>query len=162
MVRVSSPCVIRQVYHERQWKMIVDLHVHTSHGSGDSSLSPQELVEEARRIGLQGACLTEHSGPWDRFEFQMLHGVQAQARSRNVEDSTKGPEFTLHSFDGKVDCSSESEVILGGLLRCLPEQVRLRTREAQCIEVQGKFAPPFQHWLAKKTLSGFLVCVLTW
>ncbi|MFH1141722.1 MAG: CehA/McbA family metallohydrolase [Chloroflexota bacterium] len=50
--------------------MIIDLHVHTSRGSGDSSLSPQELVSEARRIGLQGACLTEHGGPWDRFEFQ--------------------------------------------------------------------------------------------
>ena len=27
--------------------MIIDLHVHTSHGSGDSDLSPQQLVEEA-------------------------------------------------------------------------------------------------------------------
>ena len=56
--------------------MIIDLHVHTSHGSGDSSLSPQELVAEARRIGLQGACLTEHSGPWDRFEFQRFASQQ--------------------------------------------------------------------------------------
>jgi predicted metal-dependent phosphoesterase TrpH len=49
--------------------MIIDLHVHTTRGSGDSSLLPEELVEEAQRIGLEGACLTEHSGPWDRFEF---------------------------------------------------------------------------------------------
>ncbi len=56
--------------------MIIDLHVHTSRGSGDSSLSPQELVQEARRIGLQGACLTEHAGPWDRFEFQKFASQQ--------------------------------------------------------------------------------------
>lgn len=56
--------------------MIIDLHVHTSRGSGDSSLSPQELVAEARRIGLQGACLTEHGGPWDRFEFQRFASQQ--------------------------------------------------------------------------------------
>ncbi len=56
--------------------MIIDLHVHTSRGSGDSSLSPQELVQEARRTGLQGACLTEHGGPWDRFEFQRFSSQQ--------------------------------------------------------------------------------------
>ena len=50
--------------------MILDLHVHTSRGSGDSNLSPQQLVEEAQRIGLHGACLTEHSGPWDPSEVQ--------------------------------------------------------------------------------------------
>jgi len=56
--------------------MIIDLHVHTSHGSSDSNLSPQELVEEARRIGLQGVCLTEHSGSWDRFEFRRFADKQ--------------------------------------------------------------------------------------
>ena len=56
--------------------MIIDLHVHTSHGSSDSNLSPQELVEEARRIGLQGVCLTEHSGSWDWFEFRRFADKQ--------------------------------------------------------------------------------------
>lgn len=56
--------------------MIIDLHVHTTRGSTDSSLSPQEMVEEARRIGLQGVCLTEHGGPWDRFEFQRFASRQ--------------------------------------------------------------------------------------
>jgi predicted metal-dependent phosphoesterase TrpH len=56
--------------------MIIDLHVHTSRGSADSSLSLEELVQEARRIGLQGACLTEHGGPWDRFEFQRFADQQ--------------------------------------------------------------------------------------
>ncbi len=56
--------------------MIIDLHVHTSRGSGDSELSPQDLVQEAHRIGLQGACLTEHSGPWDQFEFHKFASQQ--------------------------------------------------------------------------------------
>jgi len=67
----------------------------------------------------------------------MLHGVQAEARGRNVEDSTKGPEFTLSNLDGKVDCSSESEVMLGGLLRCLSEQVRLCARVVQYPQVRA-------------------------
>ncbi len=52
--------------------MIIDLHVHTSTRSGDSSLSTKELVQEARRIGLEGACLTEHGGVWDRFELERV------------------------------------------------------------------------------------------
>ena len=52
--------------------MIFDLHVHTSTHSGDSSLSTRELVQEARRIGLEGACLTEHGGTWDRFELERI------------------------------------------------------------------------------------------
>lgn len=52
--------------------MILDLHVHTTRGSSDSSLKPAEMVEEAVRAGLDGLCLTEHRGPWDRHEFAAL------------------------------------------------------------------------------------------
>ena len=76
----------------------------------------------------------------------MVGGARAQRSEKqgNVKDPGKeAPAFTLNSFDGKVACSSESEVMLGGLLRCPSEQVCLRAREAQCIEVQGKFDPLF-------------------
>ena len=49
---------------------VFDLHVHTTKGSSDSNLSPEEMVLEAERLGLKGLCLTEHSGPWDRHEFE--------------------------------------------------------------------------------------------
>ena len=48
---------------------IFDLHVHTNRGSPDSALSPDELVEEATRIGLTGAMVTEHDG-WPRHDFE--------------------------------------------------------------------------------------------
>ena len=47
-----------------------DLHVHTTRGSSDSSLSPQELVLEANSIGLDGVLLTEHSGGWTDEEIE--------------------------------------------------------------------------------------------
>ena len=51
--------------------MLIDLHVHTLK-SADSSLSPEEMVREAKRVGLDGVCLTEHGGGWDRHDFERL------------------------------------------------------------------------------------------
>jgi predicted metal-dependent phosphoesterase TrpH len=53
---------------------LFDLHIHTTKGSSDSSLNPEELILEADRLGLRGLCITEHSGPWDRHEFEQFAG----------------------------------------------------------------------------------------
>jgi predicted metal-dependent phosphoesterase TrpH len=47
-----------------------DLHVHTVRGSSDSSLTPEQLIEEAQRIGLDGVCLTEHGGGWETQDLE--------------------------------------------------------------------------------------------
>ena len=44
--------------------MNFDLHVHTVFGSTDSSLTPQQIILESERIGLDGLCLAEHGGGW--------------------------------------------------------------------------------------------------
>ena len=49
--------------------LIIDMHIHTARGGPDSNLSPQELVSEARRLGLDGICLSEHGGGWDKWDF---------------------------------------------------------------------------------------------
>ncbi len=41
--------------------MIVDLHIHTNVASFCSRLSPQDLIERATRLRLDGVCITEHS-----------------------------------------------------------------------------------------------------
>ncbi len=56
---------------------VFDLHVHTNKGSRDSSLTPDELVEEAIRVGLTGVMVTEHDG-WPRHDFEQF------ARDKNV------------------------------------------------------------------------------
>src|SRR5438309_719491 len=48
---------------------IFDLHVHTLKGSRDSDLSPEQLIEEADRLGLKGVLLAEHDG-WPRNNFE--------------------------------------------------------------------------------------------
>ncbi|MDP7619732.1 MAG: PHP domain-containing protein [Dehalococcoidia bacterium] len=50
--------------------MKLDLHVHTNWGSSDSGLSPGDLVRQAKKVGLDGVCVTEHGTVWDRFQLE--------------------------------------------------------------------------------------------
>ena len=65
--------------------MIIDIHTHTYPGSDDSLLTPEQLVSEAKRLGLDGVCITEHDGFWaaediDRlsraFDFPIFPGCE--------------------------------------------------------------------------------------
>jgi predicted metal-dependent phosphoesterase TrpH len=46
----------------------VDLHLHTNRGSADSNLTPSQLIERARAIGIGAVCITEHDNIWDLKE----------------------------------------------------------------------------------------------
>ncbi len=65
--------------------MLIDLHNHTSRYSDDSLLSPEELVEGAKKAGLDGISITEHDYFWDpkdllelsrRMDFLVIPGVE--------------------------------------------------------------------------------------
>ena len=67
---------------------LFDLHIHTTKGSSDSSLNPEELILEAERLGLRGLCLTEHSGPWERHEFEAFASKHSVVLVRAMEAET--------------------------------------------------------------------------
>lgn len=68
--------------------MLLDLHVHTTRGSGDSSLRPEDLVEEAVRLGLDGVCLTEHTFSWMDDEIERIVGETGIRLFRALEVET--------------------------------------------------------------------------
>ena len=67
---------------------LFDLHIHTTRGSSDSSLNPEELILEAERLGLRGLCITEHSGPWERHEFERFASLHSVVLVRAMEVET--------------------------------------------------------------------------
>src|SRR2546425_10558453 len=81
---------------------IVDMHVHTVRGAADSSLTPDQLIEEARRIGLTGVNISEHDRVWEPHlldEFRERSGLFV---SRGMEVSTDMGHMIVIGLDRYV------------------------------------------------------------
>ncbi len=90
--------------------MLIDLHAHTNVGSSDSSISPEALVLEAKRVGLDGICFTEHAAGWDRRAFQefaakqdilLIHGLEVGTELGHIGT------FGLHSHVSGIHKAKE-------------------------------------------------------
>jgi predicted metal-dependent phosphoesterase TrpH len=64
---------------------LIDLHTHTRPLSHDSLLTPDDLIEAAKKAGLDGVCLTEHDFFWEhdaaaelarRHDFVVIPGIE--------------------------------------------------------------------------------------
>lgn len=86
---------------------VIDLHVHTTKGSSDSSLSPEEMVLEAKRLGLPGLCITEHNAPWDRHEFTAFARKHDLLLVRGVEVDTDAGHVLVFGLDNYVSGISQ-------------------------------------------------------
>lgn len=51
---------------------IVDLHTHSYPASSCAEISVDQVIEEAKRIGLDGICLTDHNYTWRADELDAL------------------------------------------------------------------------------------------
>ena len=72
--------------------MVIDLHVHTHPASPCSSVPIHEVIEEAKNIGLDGICLTDHNYVWDA-------GVVEGLQQRHGFLILKGNEITTDQGD---------------------------------------------------------------
>jgi predicted metal-dependent phosphoesterase TrpH len=73
--------------------VLIDLHCHTFPLSDDSFLSPDQLIERAKAVGLHGVCLTEHDHLWEPPKIRDL------AKRHNF---LVIPAIELNSLDGHV------------------------------------------------------------
>ncbi len=110
---------------------IVDMHVHTVRGAADSSLTPEQLIEEARRIGLTGVNISEHDRVWDPHHLEEFRRQSGLFVSRGMEVST-----------------DMGHMIVVGLDRYVPG-IRRATELRRVVDDLGGFmivAHPFRHF----------------
>lgn len=118
---------------QRTGGMVIDLHVHSFPASPCSSVSLKELIEEARKIGLDGFCLTDHHHVWNPREVAHL---------RETTDFLilRGNEIT----------TEQGDMLVFGLDRDILEIVSLADLRAEVSNVNGFIiaAHPFRGFLA--------------
>ncbi len=109
----------------------MDMHVHTTRGAADSSLTPDQLIEAARRIGLTGVAITEHDRVWEPH-------LLAEFRERSGLFVCRGMEVS----------TDMGHMIAIGLDSYLPG-IRKATELRKALDAVGGFmivAHPFRHF----------------
>jgi predicted metal-dependent phosphoesterase TrpH len=81
---------------------IIDLHVHTSAGSPCSSAPVDDLIEEAKRIGLNGICLTDHNYVWHPDQVEDLRQKHAFLVLRGNEITTDQGDVLVFGLDKEI------------------------------------------------------------
>ena len=103
--------------------MIIDLHVHTKAFSTDSMMDPDEAIKEAKKIGLDGICITEHNKVWEveeiqrlsqRYGFLIINGVEVDTVEGHVLVFGLHMDFkkVLHVHDLREMVNQEGGVII--------------------------------------------------
>jgi predicted metal-dependent phosphoesterase TrpH len=78
--------------------MRIDLHCHTKY-SNDNFLEPEELIEQAIQMGLDGVCLTEHHSmipSWSLEKIKMPEGFYV---FRGLEISTDRGHLLVYGME---------------------------------------------------------------
>ena len=78
------------------------MHVHTVRGAADSSLTPDQLIEEARRIGLTGVNISEHDRVWEPQLLEEFRERSGLFVSRGMEVSTDMGHMIVIGLDRYV------------------------------------------------------------
>ena len=81
---------------------IVDMHVHTVRGAADSSLTPDQLIEETKRIGLTGVNISEHDRVWEPHLLEEFRERSGLLVSRGMEVSTDMGHMIVIGLDRYV------------------------------------------------------------
>lgn len=111
---------------------IIDMHLHTTKGASDSMLDPDDLVAEARRVGLTGVNITEHDRMWESWDL--------------------GPFRDRHDgvfVSNGMEVSTDMGHILAIGLKGYEPGIRRLERLRQVADEQGAFlvvAHPFRHF----------------
>lgn len=111
---------------------VIDLHTHTFPASSCSSMSVEELITEAKNIGLDGICLTDHNYRWSPDDVDALK---------------KKYDFLI--LRGNEITTDQGDMLVFGLELDIPNVIKLEDLRAE-VEKAGAYlivAHPFRGFL---------------
>jgi hypothetical protein len=114
--------------------MLIDLHTHTRPLSWDSYLTPDELIEKSKAVGLDGICLSEHDYFWEPgkvLELGKKHNYLVL------------PAIEINTEDGHMLCYGLEKYVYGMPLLGWP-----------VIRGPAPWSPPTPAWNMKDGLRG--------
>ena len=79
--------------------MLLDIHVHTTAYSPCSIMSPDGLMEAARKAGLNGVCITEHNKVWRSEDAAGLSERHGLVVLRGMEVTTTGGDILVFGLE---------------------------------------------------------------
>ena len=82
--------------------MVIDFHVHTTQGSADSNLNPSAMIDQAKTIGLNGICVTEHDYMWSNSEIEEYAKRQGIVLFYGIEVTTEWGHIGAFGLDQYV------------------------------------------------------------
>ncbi|MBW1801287.1 MAG: PHP domain-containing protein [Deltaproteobacteria bacterium] len=82
--------------------VILDLHVHTTAGSSCSNAPVDALIDEAKMIGLDGICLTDHNHLWDPHDIEDLRQRHGFLVLRGNEITTDQGDMLVFGLDRDI------------------------------------------------------------
>ena len=82
--------------------IMIDLHTHTFPASQCSSVGVDELISEAKRIGLDGICLTDHNYVWNPDDIENLRQKHGFLVLRGNEIITDQGDILVFGMDKDI------------------------------------------------------------
>ena len=146
--------------------MLIDLHTHTQPLSHDSDLTPDALIEAAKRAWLDGVCLTEHDFFWEheraaelgkRHDFLVIPGIEVNTEGGHVV--VFGLEEFVYGMHRLSELVEMVEAAGGAMIAAHPYRRQLPfelTREGDWSEALGRASEneAYRHVQAIETLNG--------
>ena len=82
---------------------VIDLHAHSFPASSCSSSSVDKLIEEAKRIGLGGICLTDHNHLWTSGQIEELRQKHRFPVFRGSEITTTQGDMLVYGLEKNIE-----------------------------------------------------------
>ncbi len=91
-------------FHDKpvSFSMVIDLHMHSFPASPCSSVSVDQLIKEAKRIGLDAICLTDHNYVWDRDTVEDLRQKHGFLILRGNEITTDQGDMLVFGMEKDI------------------------------------------------------------